>query len=203
MMTKQVQHILTTLEAEGHSAFIVGGAVRDHLLGRTPKDFDIVTSAHPEWVEDIFEKTIPIGKSFGIITVMLDGEPFEIATLRKDGDYSDGRRPDEVVFTRDVLSDAARRDFTINAMYMTAQGLILDFHGGEADIQDRIIRAVGDPFKRFTEDKLRMLRAVRLAAQLGFEIDPGTMNAIKLLAPEITQVSAERIQMELVRTLCQ
>ncbi len=194
--------ILQALRGAGHEAFLVGGCVRDLLLGREPKDWDIATDARPERVESLFPKTLPIGKAFGIIVVVpASGHAVEVATYRADSSYADGRRPEGVTFTN-AREDALRRDFTINALFLDPQtGEIRDETGGRADLDARRIRAIGDPRLRFAEDHLRMLRAVRFAATLGFAIEPATFAAIQELAPNIRAISAERIRDELFRLL--
>lgn len=194
--------ILRTLRANGHEAFLVGGCVRDLLLGREPKDWDIATDARPEQVEGLFSKTLPIGKAFGIIVVVTEkGAPVEVATYRAEAPYADGRRPSGVTFTH-AREDALRRDFTVNALFLDpVAGDILDFAGGRADLEARVLRAIGDPVVRFKEDHLRMLRAVRFAATLEFAIEAETMAAIRELAPAIRRISAERIRDELFRLL--
>lgn len=194
--------ILETLRANGHEAYLVGGGVRDLLLGREPKDWDIATDALPDRIEALFSKTVAIGKAFGIITVVPDdGNPVEVATYRADSPYADGRRPESVAFT-DAREDALRRDFTINALFLDPDtGEIRDFVHGRADLDARLIRAIGDPAVRFAEDHLRMLRAIRFAATLGFAIEPATFTAIQKLALNIRRISAERIRDELFRLL--
>lgn len=194
--------ILRTLRENGHEAFLVGGGVRDLLLGRAPKDWDVATDALPARIETLFPKTVAIGKAFGIITVVPDqGNPVEVATYRADSPYADGRRPESVVFTN-AREDARRRDFTINALFLDpATGEIRDYVGGRADLDAHRIRAIGDPTVRFAEDHLRLLRAVRFAATLGFAIESATFAAIQQLAPHIHRISAERIRDELFRLL--
>ena len=196
------RRIWETLRQNGHEAYLVGGCVRDLLLGREPKDWDIATDARPDRVEALFPKTLAIGKAFGIIAVVADdGTTVEVATYRADAPYADGRHPGAVAFT-DAREDALRRDFTINALFLDpATGEIRDFTGGQADLQAKIIRAIGDPAARFSEDHLRLLRAVRFAATLGYAIEPATFAAIQKLAPRIRGISAERIRDELFRLL--
>ncbi len=195
------QLIVERLRAADHQALWAGGCVRDQLLGKAAKDIDIATSARPEEIESYFEKTVAIGKAFGVIGVVLNDHFFEVATFRQDGDYQDGRRPNHVTFA-EAEADAHRRDFTINALFYdpVAQSVI-DYVGGEADLQTKIIRAVGDPARRFAEDHLRMLRAIRFAGTLDFTIDPATWDAIIQLAPRIQRISPERIREELTRML--
>src|SRR6476620_11253675 len=187
------------LRASGHTAYFAGGCVRDLLRGQTPKDIDIATDARPEVVQKIFPRTYAVGAHFGVIVVLESGFQFEVATFRSDGAYLDGRHPVEVHFAT-AEQDAARRDFTINGMFFDPEkDEVIDFVGGRADLERRLIRAIGDPAKRFAEDRLRMLRAVRFATVLGFEIDPATWDAIVENADAITQISAERIREELVK----
>jgi tRNA nucleotidyltransferase/poly(A) polymerase len=193
--------IVERLQAHGWEAYLVGGVVRDLLLGRTPADLDIVTAAPPDAVAALFERTVPVGAEFGVVAVLLDGRPFQVATFRREGPYLDGRRP-AFVEPADAAADALRRDFTINALlYDPVSQAIIDHVGGREDLERRCIRTVGDPIARFGEDRLRMLRAVRLAAELGFAIDPPTLDAITALSGTIRVVSAERIHEELVRLL--
>jgi poly(A) polymerase len=192
--------ICRALQAAGHIAVLAGGCVRDQLLGRKPKDYDVATSATPDQVERLFPKTLALGKSFGVIVVVNDNGKIqtEVATLRNDGQYSDGRRPDAVHFVTSLQEDAARRDFTMNAMFQDpVSGEIHDFFGGEQDLKAGIIRAVGDANKRIGEDKLRMMRALRFASRYGFIIDDAMIQAIKRHAKKISSVSAERIRNEL------
>jgi len=191
------------LRAAGHDAWLVGGCVRDLLLGKTPKDYDVVTSAKPDEIESLFPHNVPVGKAFGIVTVVAPGtgENVEIATFRAEGDYRDGRHPSEVAYAESAREDVLRRDFTVNALLLDpATGELADFVGGEADLARKVIQAIGDPVRRFTEDHLRMLRAIRFAATLEFSIDPATFSAIRQLAPRISRISPERIRDELFRT---
>lgn len=197
----KVDRILKTLEKAGFEAYAVGGCVRDRVLSDTPDDWDITTSAKPKQVKSLFHRTIDTGLQHGTVTVLLDKEGFEVTTYRVDGVYEDGRHPKDVTFTASLEEDLKRRDFTINAMaYNPKQGLVDPF-GGLGDLEKKVIRCVGDPKERFTEDALRILRAVRFSAKLGFSIDPATENALSLLAPNLEKVSAERIQVELVKLL--
>lgn len=197
----KVEKILKTLEQAGHEAYAVGGCVRDSILGRTPDDWDITTSARPEQVKELFHRTVDTGLQHGTVTVMLDKEGFEVTTYRVDGEYEDGRHPKEVTFTASLEEDLKRRDFTINAMaYNPSVGLV-DLFGGMKDLDGKIIRCVGEPLERFTEDALRIMRAVRFSAQLGFVIEEKTRNALSVIAPNLKNVSAERIQTELVKLL--
>ena len=191
--------IVRTLRQAGHEAYVVGGCVRDELRGVQPKDYDVATSAHPEEIQRLFPHTIPVGAAFGVILVRVDDVRFEVATFRSDDSYTDGRRPDHVTFT-DAEHDARRRDFTINGLFLDPVGeRVLDFVGGQADIEARIVRTIGRPEDRFMEDKLRILRGVRLASTLGYEIEPATFAAIRSMAAQIGQVSAERIRDELIK----
>ncbi len=194
--------VLRVLRANGQEALLVGGCVRDLLLGRAPKDWDVATDALPDRIEALFPKTVAVGKAFGIIAVVCDdGSMVEVATYRADSPYADGRHPGAVTFTN-AREDALRRDFTVNALFLDpATGEIRDYVGGRADLDARVLRAIGDPETRFTEDHLRLLRAVRFASVLGFAIDPATFAAIRKLAPQICRISAERIRDELFRLL--
>lgn len=195
------EKILRVLENQGFEAFIVGGCVRDSILGRRPDDWDITTSARPEQVKALFRRTVDTGLKHGTVTVLMDKESYEVTTYRIDGEYEDGRHPKEVAFTASLEEDLKRRDFTINAMaYHPDRGLVDLFHGMD-DIRAEIIRCVGNPLERFGEDALRILRAVRFSAQLGFSIEEETKKGIEELAPNLKLVSAERIQTELVKLL--
>jgi poly(A) polymerase len=207
-MSNAHQHateIVRTLRQHGHQAYFAGGCVRDLLLAREPADYDVATDATPPQVMQIFPQTYAVGEQFGVVLVPSaenGGETVEVATFRSDLGYSDGRHPDEVRFTKDPREDAQRRDFTINGMMLDpTTNEILDFVGGQDDLRKGIIRAIGDPHRRFEEDKLRMLRAVRFAARFNYQIDPPTLNAIQILAPKIHQVSAERVREELTKML--
>lgn len=193
--------IVRRLVAAGHRALLAGGCVRDMLMGREAKDFDIATSATPEQVEALFEHTHALGKAFGVIQVLIDGAPFEVASFRSDLAYIDGRRPTGVAFSTPE-EDAQRRDFTINGLfYDPLEHRVIDYVEGQVDLARRVIRAIGDPRRRFAEDYLRMLRAARFASALAFDIDPATAAAVRELAPSIVNISAERIQVELTRLL--
>lgn len=198
---KQVEWILSRLKSEGYEAYAVGGCVRDALLGRIPEDWDITTSAKPEEVKQIFGRTVDTGLQHGTVTVMKDHTGYEITTYRIDGEYEDGRHPKEVEFTSDLKEDLRRRDFTINAMAYSHETGIVDIFGGMEDLDKRVIRCVGTAMERFTEDALRILRAIRFSAQLGFEIETQTYEALSVIAPNLAHVSKERIQMELTKTL--
>ncbi len=203
-MLPQAAQAIQRLQEAGYEAWIVGGCVRDFLLGRTPTDYDLTTSALPKETEAVFagEKLIETGLQHGTVTVVLDGVPLEITTYRVDGGYTDARHPDEVTFTRSLREDAARRDFTINAMaYVPGAGL-QDFFGGREDLSAGVIRAVGEPDRRFQEDALRILRAIRFASVLGFELDPGTDAAARRNAHLLTKISVERVFVELGKLLC-
>lgn len=193
--------VLRTLHDAGYEAFVVGGCVRDSILNRTPGDWDITTSAKPEEVKTLFRRTVDTGIQHGTVTVLIGSDAYEVTTYRVDGEYKDGRHPESVTFTASLLEDLKRRDFTINAMaYSDKDGLIDEFDG-LGDLERGIIRAVGDPVQRFTEDALRIMRAVRFAAQLGYDIDPATAEAARELAPNLQHVSAERIRVELEKLL--
>jgi tRNA nucleotidyltransferase/poly(A) polymerase len=193
--------IVRRLRAAGHEAFLAGGCVRDRLLGREPQDYDVATSAPPEAVQGIFPRTVPVGAQFGVILVVERGARFEVATFRSDDAYIDGRRPISVHFGS-AREDARRRDFTINALLEDPlTGEIHDFVGGVADLRSGVIRAIGDAGARIAEDRLRMLRAVRFAARLGFRIDPETLDAIVAAAPLLPDIAAERIGDEIVKIL--
>lgn len=193
----EAEEIISTLEANGHEAYLVGGCVRDVLMGRTPKDYDICTSALPQQVILLFDKIIPTGVNHGTVTVMLRNLPFEVTTFRTDGKYTDHRRPDAVLFSGSLLQDLERRDFTINAMAFHPVKGIIDPFDGLGDLQRRLIRTVGEPLKRFHEDALRMLRAVRFKARFGFSVHKTVLDAIKDLAGTIRFISRERILSEI------
>src|SRR6202161_4051699 len=217
--------IVQTLRQRGFQAYLVGGCVRDLLLGREPKDYDVATNAAPQQVMTIFPETYAVGAQFGVVLVPVPGPPpervvasnvstdksaafsshahaVEVATFRSDIGYSDGRHPDEVRFSQDPREDVARRDFTINGMMLDpVGGEVLDYVGGRKDLEAGIIRAIGDPERRFAEDKLRMLRAVRFAARFEYEIEAETLSAIQHLAREIPAISRERVRDELTKML--
>lgn len=201
-LPKNVENIIGSLEEHGFEGFAVGGCVRDSLLKKTPKDWDITTDALPVDMKKIFKKTFDTGIAHGTVTVLMDGVGYELTTYRIDGNYSDGRHPDSVSFSKSLSEDLCRRDFTINAMAYSNKKGIVDLFDGRKDLQNGIIRAVGDAKKRFDEDALRMLRAVRFAAQLGFKIDDDTFAAIKEKAKLLSKVSKERIFVELNKSLC-
>jgi poly(A) polymerase len=198
-MEKAAREVVERLRKHRHVAYFAGGCVRDLVRGETPKDFDVATSARPEEVQKIFSRTYAVGAHFGVIVVLENGFQFEVATFRSDGVYLDGRRPVEVHFSS-AEEDAKRRDFTINGMFFDPVAEeIIDFVGGRADLEEKLIRAIGDPAQRFTEDRLRMLRAVRFATVLNFAIETATWRALQQSAAQIDEISAERIREELVR----
>ena len=199
LLPEKVNMIIHTIQAAGFEAYAVGGCVRDSILGRVPDDWDITTSAKPEDIKKLFKRTIDTGIEHGTVTVMLEAEGFEVTTYRIDGEYEDSRHPKEVTFTSNLREDLRRRDFTINAMAYNDEVGLVDIFEGISDIEKKIIRCVGDAKERFTEDALRMMRAVRFSAQLGYSIDEGTKEAIKELAPTLQKISAERVQVELVK----
>ena len=222
-MPEDVKYILEKLNTSGYEAYAVGGCVRDSILGRNPDDWDITTSAKPEETKALFPKTIDTGIQHGTVTVMRNHVGYEVTTYRIDGEYEDSRHPKEVIFTSDLLEDLKRRDFTINAMaynhledsdlnigidveknrnsFDSQKSGLVDAFGGMEDIENKIIRCVGNPIHRFEEDALRMMRAVRFSAQLGYEIEEETKKAICVLAGNLANISAERIQVELVKLL--
>src|SRR4029077_479110 len=201
--------IARTLRGQGHSAYLVGGCVRDLLLGREPADYDVATSATPQQVMQLFPQTFAVGAQFGVVLVpvrrdtgLRDNYPIEVATFRSDGAYSDGRHPDEVQFSTDARLDVQRRDFTINGLLLDPDTReVLDYVGGRDDLQRGIVRTIGPAHQRFAEDKLRMLRAVRFAARFGYTIDNQTFAAIRELAAQIHQVSHERVRDEILKML--
>ena len=193
--------ILSTLHEAGYEAYVVGGCVRDSLLGRTPGDWDITTSATPQQVKSCFRRTVDTGIRHGTVTVLTGGGQYEVTTYRIDGKYKDGRHPESVIFTPSLMEDLKRRDFTINAMAYSGESGVIDEFDGLGDIRRRLIRAVGNPERRFQEDALRIMRAVRFAAQLDYTIEEGTLEAIRTLAPNLRNISAERIRAELEKLL--
>lgn len=200
-MPAPAEEIIDKLNREGYEAYAVGGCVRDMLLGREPEDWDITTSALPQQVKEVFRRTIDTGIQHGTVTVMMGKAGYEVTTYRIDGEYLDGRHPDSVCFTPNLTEDLKRRDFTINAMaYNCRRGLVDEF-GGREDLAARLIRCVGNAMDRFSEDALRILRAIRFSAQLGFEIEGKTYEAIRVIAPNLAHVSKERIQTELTKLL--
>lgn len=199
---EKVDYILNILHDNGYEAYAVGGCVRDALLGREPEDWDITTSAKPEQVKELFRRTVDTGLQHGTVTIMLDKDGFEVTTYRIDGVYEDGRHPTEVTFTGDLIEDLKRRDFTINAMAYSKETGIVDAFDGIGDLERHVIKCVGDARERFSEDALRILRAVRFGAQLNFDIEENTKQAILEKAPTLSQISAERIRVELDKLLC-
>ena len=194
--------IVEKLRAAGYSAYFVGGCVRDRLMGIVPRDYDIATSAPPRQVGRLFPQTVAVGAAFGVIRVLEEGGSYEVATFRSDGSYPDGRRPGRVTYSSDPELDVQRRDFTINGLlYDPSSGQVLDFVGGEQDIRSGVIRTIGSAERRFREDKLRLVRAVRFAARFGYELETETLAALREQAEEVTRVSPERIREELVRML--
>jgi poly(A) polymerase len=201
MLELIARRIVQRLHDAGHIAYYAGGCVRDQLRGQEPHDYDVATNARPEQVQDLFRRTYAVGAQFGVIVVHEEGYDFQVATFRSDAAYIDGRHPTGVVFTT-AREDAERRDFTVNGMFFDPlAGEVIDYVGGQRDLAEKVLRAIGDPEARFREDRLRMLRAVRFAAVLGFEIDPATWSAVCANASHIHDVSAERIREELVKTL--
>jgi poly(A) polymerase len=203
MEAEQLAHnVIATLRHAGHQAYLVGGCVRDNLLHTTPKDWDVATDARPDRIMSLFPKSGQVGAHFGVVLVRDNFEEVEVATFRSDNEYTDGRRPDSVHFETDPRQDVLRRDFTINGLLMDPEsGEVLDFVDGRGDLERRLIRAIGDPAVRFREDHLRLLRAIRFAARLGFTIDPPTFDAIRRDRHLIRKVSAERVRDELSRIL--
>ena len=197
----QVAEIIDKLNSAGYEAYAVGGCVRDSLLGREPHDWDITTSATPYEVKGIFRRTVDTGIKHGTVTVLLGDEGFEVTTFRVDGEYSDHRHPEEVSFTRELSEDLLRRDFTINAMAYSEPTGVVDLYGGLSDLENKVIKAVGDPDARFDEDALRIMRAVRFAAQLGFTVEENTKAAIVRHTEFLRDVSAERIETELTKLI--
>lgn len=195
----RAREVVERLQKGGFLAYYAGGCVRDRLRGAEPVDYDIATSARPEQVQALFPRTVAVGAHFGVICVLSGGTEFEVATFRADGIYIDGRHPDSVTFSS-PKQDAERRDFTVNGMFFDpVKGELIDFVGGQSDLESRVLRAIGNPRDRFHEDRLRMLRAVRFAATLGYEIDPATWQALREQSVDLQGISAERIREELVR----
>ncbi|NYF24523.1 CCA tRNA nucleotidyltransferase [Sporosarcina sp. JAI121] len=195
--TEPSREVIRFLEEAGYEAVFVGGAVRDHLLGKPAKDMDIATSAEPAEVKSVFPITVDIGTDHGTVLVMMNGEPIETTTYRTEGTYTDHRRPDDVQFVKSLKEDLRRRDFTINALAMTLDGELIDLFGGKTDMEYRLIRAVGNAADRFNEDALRMFRAVRFTAVLGFDIEEKTFEAIRDNADQIRYISVERLKAEM------
>jgi tRNA nucleotidyltransferase (CCA-adding enzyme) len=200
-MPNEVRTIIDTLTENGYEAYAVGGCVRDSILKRSPDDWDITTNALPEQVKELFKRTVDTGIKHGTVTVMIDKTGYEVTTYRIDGIYGDGRHPDSVEFSGELVEDLKRRDFTINAMAYNEKDGLRDEFGGIGDIRKGMIRCVGDPMQRFNEDALRMMRAIRFSAQLGFSIHRQTQEAIIKLAPNIKKISMERVQTELLKTI--
>lgn len=201
-MRQTATQIVKRLQGAGYLAYFAGGCVRDRLLGIEPKDYDITTNAKPEEVAALFTKTLDVGRTFGVVVVVEDGIQFEVATFRAEHGYSDGRRPDEVSYSETPQEDVIRRDFTINGLLEDpVTGDVLDFVGGIKDLQARIVRAIGDPAKRFDEDHLRLMRAIRFAAKLGFDLDSKTLAEVTLNSWKLVKISRERIRDELVKIL--
>ena len=200
-LPEHVKYILDTLGEHGYEGYAVGGCVRDALLGRQPQDWDITTNAAPAQVKALFRRTVDTGLQHGTVTVMLDKTGYEVTTYRIDGVYEDGRHPKEVRFTASLSEDLMRRDFTINAMAYNGTDGLVDLFDGIGDLRRGIVRCVGVPKERFTEDALRMMRVIRFSAQLGFAIEQGTLAAVRALASTIQRISVERIQMELLKTI--
>lgn len=196
---EKIQYVIKTLESKGFEAYIVGGCVRDYLLGKVPHDFDVTTSAKPDDIRRIFERTVPTGIKHGTVTVIAENEPVEVTTFRTEGQYTDCRRPDKVEFVTDLKSDLERRDFTVNAMAFNNTVGLVDCFGGGYDLEKGILRAVGDPEKRFSEDALRILRLFRFSSQLGFSIEKDTLNAAVKLQKGLEKISRERIFTELFK----
>ena len=193
--------IINNLQLHGYEAFAVGGCVRDSILARRPEDWDITTSARPDEIKKLFRRTVDTGIEHGTVTVLLGRIIMRVTTYRVDGAYEDNRHPKEVRFTTRLEEDLRRRDFTINAMAYNDEVRLVDVFGGMQDLNHHLIRCVGDPMERFSEDALRILRAVRFSAQLNFPIEPATADAVRKLAPTLEHISAERIQTELVKLL--
>lgn len=202
-LPKQVEIILNKLHQNGYQAYVVGGCVRDSIMGITPHDWDVCTSALPEQIMEVFAdyKVIPTGLQHGTITVVMDATEYEITTYRIDGEYKDNRHPENVQFVQDVKLDLMRRDFTVNALAYNHTSGIIDYFNGEKDIQNKVIRCVGNPNERFTEDALRIMRAVRFAIKYGFKIERETRNALMLHRMALANISVERINAELVKVL--
>ena len=201
-LPKKIEYVLKSITDNGFEAYIVGGCVRDMLMGKAPHDFDITTSAMPEEIQNIFEKTVPTGIKHGTVTVIIEGEPIEVTTFRCDGEYTDCRHPEKVEFVRNIEADLSRRDFTVNAIAYNPHKGIVDLFYGIDDINSKILRAVGNPEKRFCEDALRIMRLFRFASVLGFEIEKETLDAALLKARLLEKVSIERINTELCKLLC-
>ncbi len=202
LLPEDVKFIINVITQAGFEAYAVGGCVRDSILGREPEDWDIATSAAPHQIKDLFHRTIDTGIKHGTVTVMIHRTGYEVTTYRVDGEYLDGRHPESVRFVASLQEDLKRRDFTINAMAYNDSAGLVDLFGGQRDLEQGLIRCVGNAMDRFGEDALRILRAVRFSAQLGYQIHPFTRDAMKSLAPNLKKVSMERIQTEFVKLLC-
>ena len=202
ILPEEVKKILSVLEIKGFKAYIVGGCVRDILMKKTPHDYDIATSASPEQIKSLFNKTADTGIKHGTVTVIENGIPFEVTTFRTESGYSDLRRPDKVYFVKDIKEDLSRRDFTMNAIACSLNGEITDPFGGQTDIKNKVIKTVGDPYKRFSEDALRILRLFRFSSALDFLPEKNTLNAALELSNELKKISTERIVSELKKTVC-
>ena len=203
-MREAATEIVRRLRADGFQAYWVGGCVRDLVMGREPADYDVATDATPEQVLRLYPGSLTVGAHFGVVAVPLTGRPIEVATFRSDGRYADGRHPSEIRYAKTPQEDVRRRDFTINGLlYDPIEDRVLDYVNGQADIHGRRIRTIGDPFERFEEDHLRMLRAVRFGARFGFTLDPAAVEAIRQLAPQIQDTSAERVRDEIMKILTQ
>lgn len=200
-LPKYVLSIISRINSAGYEAYLVGGCVRDTVMGREPSDFDIATSARPSEIISLFPKTVTVGEKYGTVIVICGENRAEVTTFRTDGDYRDGRRPERVSFSESLKDDLKRRDFTVNAMAMDSGGKIYDFYGGTDDIKRKIIRIVGNPKERFSEDALRILRAVRFSAKLGFEIEEDTKKAMYEMRTMVKALSRERVRDELIKTL--
>lgn len=198
---KNIQFVIDRLTQNGYKAYIVGGCVRDILLGKTPHDFDVTTSAKPQEIIDLFEKTVPTGIKHGTVTVLMENEPIEVTTFRTEGDYTDNRRPDSVEFVTDLQEDLSRRDFTVNAMAYNENEGVIDYFGGKEDLNAKILKAVGNPEKRFLEDALRILRLFRFASTLNFKIEQNTFTSALKYSYLLKNVSRERIFEELKKAV--
>ncbi len=198
---QKIDLVLNTLTQNGYEAYIVGGCVRDSLLGLTPSDYDVTTSAEPYEISRLFEKTIPTGIKHGTVTVLIKGEPIEVTTFRTEGKYTDSRHPESVSFVTNLSEDLSRRDFTVNAMAFNEKTGLVDLFGGKADLKNKILRAVGDPEKRFSEDALRILRLFRFASQLDFKIEENTLSFALKLKDGLKSISRERIFTELEKAI--
>lgn len=197
----KIEYVIDTLTKNGHDAYIVGGCVRDSLMGKTPNDFDITTSALPETIMGLFEKTVPTGIKHGTVTVIVDKTPVEVTTFRNESGYGDSRHPDNVNFVTDIKEDLSRRDFTVNAIAYNRRDGIVDYFGGSNDIKNKILRAVGNPEERFFEDALRILRLMRFSSTLNFDCEENTLNAAIKCSPNLTKISSERIFAELYKAV--